>query len=66
MADPTVGTRMERGLQVLVPDLSGQTPESFCAGGGRQYVMKALIFLAHAVPLALCPNVLADARWVLL
>ena len=28
-------------LQVLVPDISGQLPKPFCAGGGRQYVVKA-------------------------
>eukprot|EP00439_Symbiodinium_sp_Y106_P036943 s7023_g4.t1 len=32
--------RFKPDVTVLVPDLSGQTPESFCAGGGRQYVMK--------------------------
>ncbi|CAE7203026.1 ogfrl1 [Symbiodinium necroappetens] len=32
--------RFKPDVTVLVPDLSGQIPESFCAGGGRQYVMK--------------------------
>ncbi|CAE7568455.1 CaMKI [Symbiodinium sp. CCMP2456] len=32
--------RFKPDVTVLVPDLSGQNPESFCAGGGRQYVMK--------------------------
>ena len=29
--------------QVLVPDISGQVPESLAAGGGRQYVVKVLM-----------------------